>query len=156
MSRAPISAPAPGPNGMMKRTGCCGQACVWACAGGADKARMTARATTGMESLDISRTSWAARHRERYRFGSVAQRSLPRLLEAGKTDLHGADGVDLECNRILAQFDCNRRHHRAGDDDFSAAQPLAESVKHIRNVAHDVDPLAGIGLRIAGASELAP
>jgi len=53
-------------------------------------------------------------------------------------------------------FDCNRRHHRAGDDDFSAAQPLAESREHVRDVPHDVDPFAGIGLRIAGAREFAP
>ena len=34
------------------------------------------------------------------------------------------------------------------------AQPLAEPREHIGHVAHDIDPLAGIGLRIAGAREL--
>src|SRR6516165_6537601 len=52
--RAPMSAPAPGPNGRMKRTGCCGQAWVCACAGGADTARIATRVTRGAQSFDIS------------------------------------------------------------------------------------------------------
>src|SRR6516164_11070807 len=54
MRRAPISAPAPGPNGMMKRTGCCGQACVCSRAGGADTARIATRARRAAPSFDIS------------------------------------------------------------------------------------------------------
>src|SRR5216684_6198040 len=53
MRRAPISAPAPGPNGRMKRTGCCGQAWVWASAGGVDKVRIAKRETTRTQSFDI-------------------------------------------------------------------------------------------------------
>src|SRR6266478_1337817 len=58
MRRAPISAPAPGPNGRMKRTGCCGQAwvCVCACTGGADTARIARRVTRGTQSFDISQS----------------------------------------------------------------------------------------------------
>src|SRR5215510_2462491 len=85
----------------------------------------------------------------------AAQRSPLRLVEAGKADIDGADGIDLEGDDILARLDRERRHHRPGDDDFSAAQPLAEGREHIGDVAHDADPLPGIGLRIAGARELA-
>src|SRR5260370_14212354 len=53
MRRAPIAAPAPGPNGRMKRTGCCGQAWVWASAGGVDKVRIAKRETTRTQSFDI-------------------------------------------------------------------------------------------------------
>src|SRR5207244_416080 len=53
MRRTPISAPAPGPNGRMKRTGCCGQAWVWASVDGADKARIAKRETTRTQSFDI-------------------------------------------------------------------------------------------------------
>src|SRR5262249_13137512 len=49
-----MSAPAPGPNGMMNRTGCCGQACVCACAGGTATARIATRAMTRAQSFDIS------------------------------------------------------------------------------------------------------
>ena len=55
MRRAPISAPAPGPKGMMKRTGPCGQACVCACADGADAARVANSAMIEIQSLDISK-----------------------------------------------------------------------------------------------------
>src|SRR5262249_1321034 len=227
-------APAPGPNGMMKRTGCCGQACVWASAGGTDKAKIATRARKAAPSFDISHNPDArndGRKLERFHFcwmrnyaansvyspppcgeglgvGSVlvhafrattptptppafaalrratlptrgrvrpssplvlialhqtcsnrripaAQRSPLRLVEAGKADIDGADGVDLEGDGILAGLDRERRHHRPGDDDFSAAQPLAEGREHIGDVAHDADPLPGIGLRIAGAREFA-
>src|SRR6266487_4662490 len=49
-----MSAPAPGPNGMMNRTGCCGQACVCACAGGTATARIATRVTREGQSFDIS------------------------------------------------------------------------------------------------------
>src|SRR5438034_9112171 len=47
-----------------------------------------------------------------------------------------------------------RRHHRAGDNNFSPTQSFAESRQHIRDVPHDIYPIAGVGLRIAGAHEL--
>ena len=40
ISRAPMSAPAPGPNGMMKRTGRCGHCCACACTGAASRTRL--------------------------------------------------------------------------------------------------------------------
>src|SRR5262245_66599363 len=69
-------------------------------------------------------------------------------------ELDGADGIDLERNRIPARLECNRRHHRAGDDNLPAAQALTERGEDIRDVAYDVDPLSGVGLRIASACEL--
>src|SRR5262249_38486663 len=81
----------------------------------------------------------------------AAQRSPLRLVEAGKADMDGADGIDLEGDCLLAGLDRERRHHRPGDDDFSAAQLFAEGREHVGDVAHDADPLPGIGLRIAGA-----
>jgi len=64
------------------------------------------------------------------------------------------DGINLEGHRIFIRLDRKRRHHRAGDDDFSAAQSFAERRQHIRDVPHDIHPISGIGLRIAGAREL--
>src|SRR5260370_21250291 len=85
----------------------------------------------------------------------AAQRSLLRLIEAGKTYPDAADRIDLEGDGILVRLDRERRHHRAGDDDFPAAQPLAEGREHVGDVAHDADPVPAICLRIAGARELA-
>src|SRR5438132_1808930 len=39
---------------MMNRTGCCGQACVCACAGGTATARIATRVTREGQSFDIS------------------------------------------------------------------------------------------------------
>src|SRR6516165_4320589 len=81
---------------------------------------------------------------------------MPSGLElADKADRDARDRIDLEGDGVLARLDRERRHHRPGDDDFSAAQPLAEGREHIGDVAHDGDPLPGIGLRIAGAREFA-
>src|SRR5499427_5849913 len=73
----------------------------------------------------------------------------------GKADRDARDRIDLEGDRLLVRLDRERRHHRPGDNDFSAAQPLAEGREHVGDVTHDADPLPGIGLRIAGARELA-
>src|SRR5215472_15292509 len=49
----------------------------------------------------------------------------------GKADRDARDRIDLERDRLLARLDRERRHHRARDDDFSAAQPLAEGREHV-------------------------
>src|SRR5215813_12534648 len=72
-----------------------------------------------------------------------------------KPDRDARDRIDLEGDRLLVRLYRERRHHRPGDDDFSAAQPLAEGREHVGDVAHDADPLPGIALRIASARELA-
>src|SRR5262245_28431921 len=54
MRRAPISAPAPGPNGMTKRTGRCGQSAVCPCAAGGGNARSATTEITQAWSFDIS------------------------------------------------------------------------------------------------------
>src|SRR6266508_3839441 len=113
MSRAPISAPAPGPNGMMKRTGCCGQACVCVVPGMPTRRELQRERRQGCRASTFLEPHGPPDAENANRSVPAAQRSLPRLLEVGKTDLDGAVGVDLECNRILARLDCNRRHHRA-------------------------------------------
>src|SRR6516225_8734594 len=133
---------------MMNRTGCCGQAWVCPCAGGGDMARIATSAMTGTESFDMSQSP-----RERDNAGTLIAASGERnvhpcgLLKPEKAGIDGADRFDLERNRLLAWLDRERRHHRSCDDDFSAAQPLAEGREHVGDVAHDADPLTGIGLR---------
>src|SRR6185295_18814790 len=102
MRRAPMSAPAPGPNGRMNRTGPCGQACVCACACGAEEARIATSSMTGTQSLDIFEVLMAARGRDANGCTAAAQRSRPRLVEPGKTNRDAADRIDLERDRVFA------------------------------------------------------
>src|SRR5882724_2808217 len=69
-------------------------------------------------------------------------------------DRNRSDRIEPKRKAVLVRLDGDRRHHRAGDDHFARTQALAEGREHIRNVAYDVDPETGVGLRIAGAREL--
>src|SRR5262245_36274114 len=71
-----------------------------------------------------------------------------------EVDRNCPDWIKSKRKAALVRLDRDRWHHRAGDDHFARPQPLAEGREHIRNMAHNVDPAAGVGLRIDGAREL--
>src|ERR1700730_17688148 len=50
-SRAPISAPEPGPSGTMNFTGRCGQVCDWACACAANETGIAKSASTNARNV---------------------------------------------------------------------------------------------------------
>src|SRR5262245_13786504 len=72
---------------------------------------------------------------------------------SAEMDRDAAERIDLEREALLVRRDCQRRHYRAGDDDLARPQPFAECRQHVGDVAHDADPLSGIGLWIGGACE---
>src|SRR5262252_3853145 len=126
-----MSAPAPGPNGMMNRTGCCGQACVCVRAG-ADKATIATRAMTKAQSFDISFNSprkveqcegtLIAPLKKRNAHAQAGESGRPRQCFAGagtrpqvlnspkKPDRDARDRIDLEGDRLLVRLDRERRH----------------------------------------------
>ena len=62
--------------------------------------------------------------------------SAKTALIPGKPNRDGADRIDRERDRVFARLDRQRWHHRAGNDDFAAAQPLAASREHPSNQRH--------------------
>src|SRR5258705_2869373 len=69
---------------------------------------------------------------------------------------NGSDWVKRKCKFAFIRFDDQRRHYRTRDDDLTGAQALAKCREHICNMAHDVDPLSRIDLRISAARGLDP
>src|SRR5690242_7201279 len=69
-------------------------------------------------------------------------------------DRNSSDRVKRKHKVVLIRLNRDRRHHRAGDDHFACPQLLTEGCEYVRNMAYDVDPSAGVGLRIGGAREL--
>ena len=67
-----------------------------------------------------------------------------------------SERLHLERDPYLARLERERRHDRAGDDDLTRGEPPAERGQHIGDVAHDLDPLAGIGLRIGQRANSLP
>ena len=67
----------------------------------------------------------------------------------------GSHRVKCKCKFVFIRFDDQRGHHRTRDYDFAGAQPLAKCREPVRDMAHDVDPLPCVGLRITGARGLA-
>src|SRR5262245_22441143 len=97
--RAPMSAPAPGPNGMTNFTGRCGQAGAWACAGRAgipERATTRAAARRFHELIVVPRNA-TERPQNASQSPGRAQRSLRGLLVAGLVDRR--DPVALRRNR---------------------------------------------------------
>src|SRR5205823_15090623 len=135
---------------MTKRIGRCGQSAVSACTSDGN-ARSATTKTIQAQSFDISQGPDRGVDAGRL---LTSPRHATVLSPAGKTNLDATDGIKLECNRIFLGLDHKRRHHRAGDNNFSPTQSFAESRQHIRDVPHDIYPIAGVGLRIAGAPEL--
>ena len=66
----------------------------------------------------------------------------------------GPHRVKRKCKFVFIRFNDQRGHHRTRDDDFAGTQVLAKCREPIRDMAHDVDPLPRIGLRIRGARRL--
>src|SRR5712675_3644287 len=67
----------------------------------------------------------------------------------------GSHRVKCKCKFVFIRFDDQRGHDRTRDDDFTGTKPLAKCREPIRDMAHDVDPLPCVGLRITGARGLA-
>ena len=67
---------------------------------------------------------------------------------------HLADRVERVAERRLVGVECDRRHHRSGDDDVAGLQPVVELGGDVGDLTHDIDDTAGVGFQGRGGGGL--